>query len=330
MAGMRAMVCSRYGGPEELAIGELPTPRPGPGQVAIRVHHAGVSFVDSLMIANRHQNKHELPFAPGMEVAGEISELGEGIEGLAVGDRVAALVYDGGWAEIAVADAFEVFPLPAEVSTDVAAAVLSVYLTAYLALAHVAELREGESLVITGAAGGVGLGAVEIGRALHARVVACASSEEKLSVARERGAEIGLLYGENATQELRSAIRERFPDGIDVVLDPVAGPVFEPTFRSLGWGGRYVSVGFAGGAVPSIPANLLLVKNRSARGFILMYYRRFRRDLLQDAAARIVGWIQSGRLRPLVSEVAPLSEAARLVRDILDRRARGKSAVTLL
>jgi NADPH2:quinone reductase len=286
-----------------------------------------VSFVDGLMVANRHQNKHELPFAPGMEVAGEVIACGEGVTGISIGDRVAALVYDGGWASVAVADATEVFALPDAVEGSVAAASLSVYLTSYLALTDVAQLEDGETLLVTGAAGGVGLGAVEIGAALGADVIACASTEAKLDAARAHGARLGVLYG--ADHDLREALSENCPNGTDVVLDPVAGEVYEPTFRSLGWGGRYVSVGFAGGAIPQIPANLLLVKNRSARGFILMYYRRYRHDLLQAAAQQLFGWMADGVINPRVANVAPLAEAPRLLEEINARTVMGKSVLTL-
>jgi NADPH2:quinone reductase len=253
--------------------------------------------------------------------------LGAGVQGLAIGQRVAALVYDGGWAEVAVADASEVFPLPTGVSSETVAASLSVYLTAYLALTDVAQLQSGETLLVTGAAGGVGLGAVEIGHVLGAIVVACASTEEKLAVAQQFGADAGLRYGEGA--DLRTAIKEHIGEGTDVVLDLVAGDIFESVFRSLRWGGRYLSVGFAGGEIPKIPANLLLVKHRSARGFILMYYRRYRQDLLRDAAKELFDWMDSGRITPLVSRVASLGDAPELLNEILSRKVTGKGVLVI-
>ena len=291
-----------------------------------------MSFVDTLMIRNLHQNKHPLPFAAGMEVAGRIAEVGEGVEDLAVGDRVAALVYDGGHAERARAQAHEVFALPEGVEESTAAGMLSVYLTSNLALVRGARLAKGDVLVVAGAAGGVGLAAVEIGSALCARVMALASTEEKRRIASEHGADVTLDSGsEQLLDELKEACETEGSDGADVVFDPVAGPLYQALFRSLGWNGRYLSIGFAGGSgpetIPRVPLNHLLVKNRSAVGFVLMYYRRFRPDLLQAAAAQLFEWCRDGVIDPLVGEPVELSKGGRMMREIMDRRAVGKSVL---
>ena len=328
---MRALICSEYGSPERLSVGSLPEPVASPGEVLIDVAHAGVSFVDTLMIRDLHQNKHPVPFAAGMEVAGRVSVVGEGVGGIEVGDRVAALVYDGGHAERATAQASEVFSLPDDVSTATAAAMLSVYLTSYLALVQGARLGDAETLVVAGAAGGVGLAAVEIGKALGARVIAVASTEPKRQIALDHGADVTLAPDPQALlDELRSAAGE---GGTDVALDPVAGPLYQPLFRSLGWNGRYLSIGFAGGSgpdsVPRVPLNHLLVKNRSAVGFVLMYYRRFRHDLLQEAAGKLFERCGKGEITPLVAEPRPLEEGGELMRAIIERRAVGKSVIAI-
>ena len=286
---MRAVVCRAFGPPEELETGELPAPEPGPGEVAIRVEAAGVSCADTLMIRDLHQNKHKLPFAPGMEVAGRVAETGAGVEGLSPGHRVMALVYDGGHAECAVAPAAETFRLPDGVSMPAAAAL--------------------------GAGGGTGLAAVEVGKALGARVIAAASTAEKCALARERGADAVVTYPAESVRE--RVMAETGGEGCDAVFDPVGGALFEESFRSLGWGGRHVVVGFAGGAIPAFKANRLLVKNRAALGLALFNYRKRRPDRLRD-------WAAAGRIRPHVSSELPLEEAPAALRAIMDRRAAGR------
>lgn len=319
---MRAVVCSAYGTPDLLGLADFPEPVPGAGQVLIAVEAAGVSYVDTLTIRDRHQFKHPLPFVPGMEVAGRIAALGSGVQGLAIGDRVMALVFDGGYAPRAVADAAETFVLPDAVDFVTAAALASVYLTAYCALRYEARIQPGERLLVSGAAGGVGLACVSIGAALGAEVTACASTEAKCALAREFGARASVCYGrEDLGQALKALGGER---GFDVAADPVAGPVYEPLFRALGWGGRYVSLGFAGGAVPQIPANLLLVKNRAALGMVLMYYRKQRNALLHEAARELLELVAQGRVRVHVDAVLPLHRASEGLTAIDARTVQGK------
>ena len=308
-------------------MGEHPDPFPSPGEVVISVRHAGISFADTLTIQNKHQNPHPLPFVPGMEVAGEVAVVGDGVDRFSPGDRVAALVYDGGCGELVSTKATECFPLPDAVSTEVGASMLSVYLTSYLALIEEGELAPKESLLVLGAAGGTGLAAVDIARAHGARVVAAASSQAKLEVAASRGAEQGIDYSK---EDLRVRVKEITDgEGVDVVFDPVGGAQWEAAFRSLAWGGRHLIVGFAGGEIPTFKGNLLLVKNRSARGFALMFYRRFQTDTLARAAADLFAMVADGRIEPLVTEVATLEDAPVLFRRIMDREAVGKAAVAV-
>lgn len=322
---MRGIVCSEYGPPEGLSLGDLPEPVAGKGEVLIDVAAAGVSFADTLMIRDMHQNKHELPFAPGMEVAGRIAAVGEGVEGFATGDRVMALVYDGGHAERAKALASETFKMPDGASDEAAAAMCSVYLTAHCALAFEARLAEGETLLVLGAAGGVGLAAVEVGKALGARVIAAAGGEAKTAAAKAHGADAVIDY---ASEDLRARALQLSDGGVDVVFDPVAGDYYEPSFRALDWGGRYLTIGYAGGEIPKIPANLLLVKNRAALGFALMHYRRHKQALLRQSAETLLAWAADGVVKPHVAERMSLADGPRALRAVMDRKAIGKYVLT--
>lgn len=323
---MRAIVCSAFGDPETLTEGQLPCPEAGDGEVLIDVAAAGISFADTLMIRDMHQNKHELPFAPGMEVAGTISALGAGVSGFEIGQRVMALVYDGGYAAQAKALATETFAMPEGVSYETAASMCSVYLTAHCALAFDGRLQPSETLLVLGAAGGVGLAAVEVGKALGATVIAAAGSPEKTAAAKAHGADHVIDYN---TQDLRAEALALSGGGVDVVFDPVAGDYYEPSFRALDWGGRYLTIGYAGGAIPKIPANLLLVKNRAALGFALMHYRRHKHDLLQQSGATLLDWAAKGMIKPHIAETMPLNGAAKAMRAVMDRKAIGKYVVTL-
>jgi NADPH2:quinone reductase len=319
---MRALVCHSFGPPESLSLGELPSPSPRQGEVVIDVAAAGVSFADTLMIRDLHQNKHALPFAAGMEVAGRIAALGDGVERFAVGDRVMALVYDGGYAEQAVAPASETFHIPDTLDFAPAAAMCAAYLTAHGALVWQGATQPGEAVLVLGAAGGVGLAAVEVAKALGATVIAAASSAEKLAVAKAHGADHTINY---TTHDLRAeALAITGGDGVNVVYDPVAGDLYEPAFRSLDWGGRYLTIGYAGGGIPKIPANQLLVKNRSALGFALFYYRKRRPDLLMQSANDLMRWHGEGLIHPEISESFDLANAPQALRRIMDRQATGR------
>lgn len=322
---MRALVCQEFGPPEQLMLGDLPEPEPKAGEVLINVEAAGVSFADTLMIRDLHQNKHALPFAAGMEVAGTIAKLGEGVSGFEIGDRVMALVYDGGHAERAVAPALETFRIPGSMEPATAAGLCAAYLTSHGALVWQARTEPGEKVLVLGAAGGVGLAAVEIAKALGAEVIAAASSAQKLAVAAAHGADHGVNYTET---DLRKAVLDLTGgDGVNVVYDPVAGDLYEPAFRSLDWGGRYLTIGYAGGGIPKIPANQLLVKNRSALGFALFYYRKHRPDLLAKSAADLMNWFEEGKLKPEISHRYSLGDGAAAMRQIMDRKAAGRLVI---
>ena len=323
---MRALICHEYGDPELLSVDEIAEPEPGAGQVSIDVDAAGVSYVDTLIIRNMHQVKHELPFSPGREVAGRIRALGPGVSGLQPGQRVAAILDKGGHAECAVAPAAETFACPDGCEALDAGGHMSVYLTAWLALKERAALQPGQRVLVLGAGGGTGLAAVDCAHKLGAEVIAAASSDTRLQVARTLGEPHLLNYSE---QSLDDAVKEIWPEGADIVFDPVGGALFEPANRSLGWNGSYLVIGFAGGAVPQFAANRLLVKNRSALGFILMYYRKERPDLLRAGAAEVLAGFADGSLNPQTTEVGGLDDAARMLRAIMDRTMVGKGVLRL-
>jgi len=324
---MKALVCSAYDYPDGLAPGELARPSPGPGQVGVKVRAAAISYVDTMMVRDLHQNKHPLPFAPGMSFAGEVTDLGDGVTSFTLGQRVMGLVYDGAHAEYACGDATEIFPMPESLAFVPAAGLIGSHLTSHASLRWEARLREGETMLVLGASGGVGLAAVEIGKAFGARVIAGASSAEKLAVARRHGAEFCINYSEEDLLEQVQAITDG--KGVDVIYDPVGGDLHTAAFRGLGWGGRYVVIGFVGGSVPSFPANRLLVKNRTAIGFVLMHYRRHRTDLLAATAAELCEMVEDGRLRPEVSQVVRLDEIPAVLDALMGRQAIGKAVVDL-
>ena len=319
---MRAVLCEAFGPPETLTLREVPDPEPGPGEVRVRVQACGVNFPDTLIIENRYQIKPDLPFSPGGEVAGVVDALGEGVDGVAEGDAVIAMTTHGGFAEAVVTSAAALLPRPASMSPEVAAGFAMTYGTSMHALRQRADLQPGESLLVLGAGGGVGLAAVEIGRAMGATVIAAASSAEKLEAAREAGAEHLVNYAED---DLRARLKEIVGrDGVDVVYDPVGGPLFEAALRSTAWEGRALVVGFASGEIPRVPTNLALLKGCSVVGVFWGAFRR--KDPQADRAnfERLFAWHAEGRLRPHVSRVLPLERAAEALAELAGRRAVGK------
>jgi NADPH:quinone reductase len=327
---MRAVICRSWGGPELLALDDVGAPVLGPGQVMIDVHAAGVNFADTLMIAGQYQEKPALPFVPGLEVAGTVRAIGAGVKRLTPRQRVMAVLDNGGYAEQAVARESDVFAIPDSLDFTAAAGFPIAYGTAYGALRWRAELRAGELLLVTGAAGGVGLSAVEVGKALGATVIAAASGVDKLALAAARGADHVIDYRvEDLRRRLKEIAQRSGKTGIDVAFDPVGGDTFEALFRSLAWGGRVVIIGFAGGRVQQIPANILLVKNAAALGFYWGSYRRHAPALLSPAFAELIGWWSQGLLKPHVSHRLPLGEAAEALRLLKERRATGKVVLTL-
>ena len=324
---MRAVVCRELRGPDALELADLPTPEPGACGVRIRVRAAGVNFADSLMLAGRYQEKPSLPFTPGLELAGEIEAVGAGVRGLWRGQRVLAVVSHGAFAEQAVARAEDVVPLPDDMDDVTAAGFAIAYGTAHGALRWRAGLHAGESLVVHGAGSGVGLTAVECGKAIGAVVIATARGEEKLAVARDHGADhVRRQRGSRPQGQARELTDGR---GADVVYDPVGGAVFDASLRAIAWEGRIVIIGFASGQVPQIPANLLLVKNASVVGFYWGSYRKHDPERLRDGFRELFAWHREGRIRPLVSRTLPLPQTADAIRLLAERRAIGKIVVTM-
>jgi NADPH2:quinone reductase len=319
---MRAVLCRTLGPPEALAVEEVPSLRPGPRQLRVRVRAAGVNFPDTLIIQGKYQLKPELPFTPGAELAGVVLEVGEGVEGLAPGDPVIAFAGWGAFAEEAVVEAGNALPMPAGLDPAVAASFAMAYGTSLHALQDRARLRPGETLLVLGAAGGVGLAAVELGKALGARVIAAASSEEKLAICRGRGADELVSYG-------REGWRDRVKElaggrGVDVVYDPVGGALAEPALRLMGWGGRYLVVGFAGGDIPRVALNLPLLKGFSVVGVYWGEFVRRQPRESRENMQRLFAWLAEGKLRPLVSASYPLERAAEALRALMSREATGK------
>ena len=324
---MRAIVCRALEGPDSLELADLPEPELGACGVRIRVRAAGLNFADSLMLRGRYQEKPPLPFTPGLELAGEIDAVGAGVRGLAPGQRVLAVVNHGAFAEKVVARADDVVLLPDDMDDVTAAGFAIAYGTAHGGLRWRADLHAGEVLLVHGAGGGVGLTAVECGKALGATVIATARGADKLAVAREHGADHVL---DSDAADLKTAIRELTAGrGPDVAYDPVGGPMFELSLRTIAWEGRIVIIGFASGDVPQIPANLLLVKNASVLGFYWGSYRKHDPERLRAGFRELFGWYRQGRIRPHVSQTLPLERAAEAVRLLAERKSIGKVVLTV-
>ena len=322
---MRAVLCERWGGPEELRVAEVGLRDPGPGEVKIRVRAAGVNFPDVLIIQRKYQVQPELPFTPGGEVSGEVIAVGADVGSVRPGDRVAAFCSLGGFAEEVVVPEQACVALPAGVAFEPAAAFLLAYGTSWHALRDRAALQPGETLLVLGAAGGVGLSAIDIGKAMGARVIAAASSPEKLAVCRSYGADEAIDY---QVEDLRGAIaRLTGKQGPDVVFDPVGGHFAEPAFRSIGWAGRYLVIGFANGDIPSLPLNLPLLKGASVVGVFWGAYTKREPERNREAVAQMLAWIAEGKLRPLVSRTYTLEQTPQALEDMAARKVVGKVVI---
>jgi NADPH2:quinone reductase len=325
---MRALLCTEFGSSDRVTVADVPPPgAPGAGNVLIDVGAAGVNFADLLMIGGQYQEKPPLPFTPGLEIAGTVRSCGAGVSRVRPGDRVAAAVDRGGFAEQVIARESDVFPIPDAMNLETAAGFVIAYGTAHGALRWRADLRGGEILLVHGAAGGVGLTAVEVGKALGATVIATAGETEKLAVAEAHGADHLINYRSENIRDRVKAICNG--GGADVVFDPVGGDAFEASLRCVNWGARIVIVGFAGGQVPQIPANLLLVKNISAVGFYWGSYRRHRPALLVSQFHELFEWWGHGRLKPLISHRLDLAEAPAALSLLRDRKSTGKVVLTV-
>jgi NADPH2:quinone reductase len=321
---MRAVVCRAWGEVDDLRVEEVAAPNPGPGEVLIAVRATAVNYADALMTAGRYQTRPALPFSPGLETAGVVSACGEGVTRLKPADRVMAILAYGGLAEMAVAPESETFPIPAGMSFEEAGAFPVAYISSHVAIRWQGRLEAGETLLVLGAAGGVGLTAVEIGKAMGARVIAAASTPEKLAVARERGADDLVNYTTEKLTERVMALTDG--KGADVCFDPVGGDLFDAALSALGWGGRILVMGFVGG-VQNIPANRLLVKHRAALGSSLRYFRWHAPDKLRRSVDELLQWYEAGKLRPCISHRLPLEKSVEAIRLLTERRAYGKVVV---
>jgi NADPH2:quinone reductase len=319
---MKAVLCRQFGPPESLVLEELPSPRPGPGEVVISTRAASVNFPDVLIIQNKYQFKPPLPFSPGSELAGVVKEVGAGVSAFKAGDAVIAFTTYGAFAEEVKTDASRLLPLPEKMGFEEGAAFVLTYATSDHALRDRAALRAGETLLVLGAAGGVGLAAIEIGKALGARVIACASSEEKLAVCRAHGADEAINY---ATEDLRERIKALTEGrGVDVIYDPVGGPYSEPAFRSIAWRGRLLVVGFAAGDIPKLPLNLALLKGASIVGVFWGDFARREPKPFAESFRQLARWYAEGKLRPHVSRTFALDQAVEALKLMAARQVKGK------
>lgn len=318
---MRAALCRAHGGPETVEVVEEPPPVLGPGQVRVRVRLGAINFPDVLLIADTYQLSVPAPFVPGSEFAGEVVEVASDVEGMAVGRPVFGSTMVGAFAEEVVVPAASVTPVPPGVGLEAAAAFGVAYRTAYHVLRSVAVLRPGEELAVLGAGGGVGSAAVQLGAVLGATVTAVASTHQKLEAARSCGAHRLVQHGD---RDLRQALREVLPDGADVVVDPVGGDLAEPALRSLRWGGRFVTVGYASGAIPRIPLNLVLLKGVHVLGFQFRDFALHRPDELARNEAELLALLAEGRAAPLIGATFDLDEVAAALRHVAQGRAVGK------
>ncbi|KAF1707772.1 NADPH:quinone oxidoreductase family protein [Pseudoxanthomonas sacheonensis] len=325
---MKAIVCESWGPPSSLQLRDLPSPIPGPAQVLVRTRVAAVNFPDALMVAGKYQFKPGLPFSPGGELSGEIIAVGSEVKRLAVGNKVVGITLFGAYAQEVVVDASNILPLPDEIGDEdleLAGSFVLTYGTSLHALKDRAQAKAGETLLVLGAGGGVGLAAVEIGKLLGMRVIAAASSAEKLAAARERGADEAIDY---ASEDLRERIKVLTGGrGVDVVYDPVGGDLAEPALRSVGWRGRYLVVGFAAGDIPKIPANLLLLKGSSLVGVFWGEFVRREPALNAENMGLLFSWLRERRIHPLISRRYPLSQASDALDALLARKAVGKLVV---
>ncbi|YCH21465.1 NADPH:quinone oxidoreductase family protein [Pseudomonas sp. D1-3] len=325
---MKALLCKAFGPAATLVLEDVDSPRPKGNEVLIEVQAAGVNFPDTLIIEGKYQFRPPFPFSPGGEVAGVVSAVGDKVVHLKTGDRVMALTGWGGFAEQVAAPAYNVLPVPESMELNIAAAFGMTYGTSMHALHQRANLQPGETLLVLGAAGGVGLAAVEIGKAMGARVIAAASSAEKLEVARTAGADALINYSE---QSLKDEVKRLTNgQGVDVIYDPVGGPLFEEAFRCMAWNGRFLVVGFAaGGGIPALPANLPLLKGAALVGVFWGSFAGRQPADNADNFRQLFAWHAEGKLKPLVSQTFPLERGGEAIAALGQRKAVGKLVVTV-
>jgi len=331
---MRAIVSKAVGGPETLVLEDVPEPQPGPDEVRLRVRACGVNYPDTLIIEDKYQFKPERPFSPGGEVAGEIELVGSDVKGYATGDKVIALVGWGGMAEQVVTKASKCLPLPSGMPFDEAAAFIFTYGTSYYALKQRAALQSEQTLLVLGAAGGVGLAAVELGAAMGAHVIAAASTQEKVDLAMAHGAAAGVVYPTGALDKAGSkALAKSFKQavgaaGADVIYDSVGGDYAEAALRAIAWEGRFLVVGFPAG-IPRIPLNLALLKGCQIVGVFWGSFAEREPTVSQQNSQELVEWYAAGKIRPHICARYPLADAGSAINELAERRAMGKVVVII-
>lgn len=319
---MKAVLCKSLDGPDALEIGEVPEVAPEAGEVAIRVSAISLNFLDTLIVRGKYQNRPDLPFSPGGEIAGTISRLGPNVEGLTVGRRAVASIGFNGCREEVIAAAEAVIPLPAEISDEAAAAIPIAYGTALHGLEDRGHVRPGECVLVLGATGGAGLAAVEVANCLGAEVVAAGTSDEKLKICAERGAKQLLNLTKGDVKEAVRALNGG--KGPDVIYDCIGGPYAEPALRSIAWGGRYLVIGFAAGEIPKIPLNLVLLKGCELVGVFWGRHVKLEPATFRDQIARLLSWCAEGKIRPHIDHVFPLEKTAEALRMMENRQIKGK------
>ena len=324
---MKALLCTAWGGPDALTMGELPSPTPGPGEILIGIRACGLNFADTLMIQGKYQERPDFPFSPGLEIAGEVLEVASGVDSFSPGDRVIAHCGHGGLAQRVAVASGNAVRLPEGMDFKTGAGFAVVYGTAHVGLARRARLQPGEVLLVHGAAGGVGLAAVEVGRRMGATVIATASSEEKLALAKAHGAQHAINYREKDFRDEVKALTDG--RGADVIFDPVGGEVFKQSVRCINWEGRILVIGFASGAIPELPVNLTLVKNMSVVGVYWGAYRKRDSEVLQQSWQQLLEWFDEGALTPHVSATYSLEQTPAALASLMERRATGKVVIMI-
>jgi NADPH:quinone reductase len=320
---VKAILCKSYGTPDDLVLADVPDPVAGPGEVVAKVAAAGLNFFDTLIIAGKYQTKPAFPFSPGGEFAGTVESVGAGVTEFKPGDRVMGYTNYNAARERTAVPVEQIVKITADLDFERAAALTIIYGTAYHALVHRAELRSGETLAVLGASGGVGLAAVELGKIMGARVIACASTADKLAFARAHGANETVNY---ETDDLREALKRLGgAHGIDVVFDPVGGPYSEPAVRSLAWEGRHLVVGFAAGDIPKLPLNLVLLKSANIQGVFWGSHTEREPSLHRANMDQLLAWAAAGRLKPHIHKVYRFDEIADAFEAIAGREVRGKA-----
>jgi len=322
---VKAILCQRFGAPDDLVLADIPDPIAGPGEVMAKVAAVGLNFFDTLIIAGKYQTKPPFPFSPGGEFAGVVESIGAGVTEFKPDDRVMGYTNFNAARERTAVPTAQIVKIAGDLDFDRAAALTIIYGTAYHALMHRARLRAGETLAVLGASGGVGLATVELGKIMGARVIACASTDDKLAFARAHGADDTVNYDK---ENLRDGLKRTGGDhGIDVVFDPVGGPYSEPAIRSLAWEGRHLVVGFAAGEIPKLPLNLVLLKNCAVMGVFWGAWVRHATADYKAALAELSQWCSEGKLSCHIQQVYPLADTPAAIKALADRKVMGKLVV---